>query len=79
MTGVRDGVTVAPAVGAEATGGASTASADAGARGLAAPAHGAGPGHPVRASVHVPADARGNALGSVGARNPAFGAARVSA
>ncbi|MER8233095.1 chaplin family protein [Streptomyces sp. NPDC094049] len=78
-------MTVALGVGTEATGGASTAAADAGARGLAAPAHGAGSGHPVRAfvhvqaSVHVPADARGNALGSVGARNPAFGAARVSA
>ncbi|MFK3736009.1 chaplin [Streptomyces sp. NPDC088090] len=79
MVRVRHGLAVALAVGAVVGGGASMASADAGAQGVAAHSPGVGSGNLVQVPVHIPVDACGNTVGAIGLLNPSFGNTCVNA
>ncbi|MFE1384415.1 chaplin [Streptomyces sp. NPDC057411] len=79
MVRVRDGLAVALAAGAVVVGGASMASADAGAQGVAAHSPGVGSGNLVQVPVHIPVNACGNTVSVIGALNPTFGNTCVNA
>ncbi|MER5741562.1 chaplin [Streptomyces sp. NPDC002262] len=79
MVRVRHGLVVALAAGAVVAGGASMASADAGAQGVAAHSPGVGSGNLVQVPVHIPVDACGNTVGAIGLLNPSFGNTCVNA
>ncbi|MFJ8134223.1 chaplin [Streptomyces hydrogenans] len=79
MVRVRHGLAVALASGAVVVGGASTASADAGAQGVAAHSPGVGSGNLVQVPLHIPVNACGNTVSVIGLLNPTFGDTCVSA
>ena len=79
MVRVRRGLAVAAAAGAVAFGGASMASADAGAQGVAAYSPGVGSGNLVQVPVHIPINACGNTVSVIGLLNPSFGNTCVNA
>ncbi|GGZ64587.1 chaplin [Streptomyces subrutilus] len=70
---------LALAVGAAVVGGASAASADAGAQGLAAGSPGVASGNLIQVPVHIPVNACGNSVNVIGLLNPAFGNTCVNA
>ncbi|MCX4659078.1 chaplin [Streptomyces uncialis] len=59
--------------GAMAAGGASAASADAGAQGFAVGSPGVASGNLIQIPVHIPVNACGNTVSVIGLLNPAFG------
>ncbi|KPI12347.1 protein of unknown function DUF320 [Actinobacteria bacterium OV450] len=73
MVGARRGLAVALAAGAMVVGGASLASADAGAQGVAAGSPGVGSGNLIQVPIHIPVNACGNTVSVVGLLNPSFG------
>ncbi|GAA3083721.1 hypothetical protein SNE510_77020 [Streptomyces sp. NE5-10] len=79
MVRVRNGLAVALAAGAVVVGGASMASADAGAQGVAAHSPGVGSGNLVQVPVHIPVNACGNTVSVIGLLNPTFGNTCVNA
>ncbi|MFF9984644.1 chaplin [Streptomyces erythrochromogenes] len=79
MVRVRRVVAVALAAGAVVVGGASMASADAGAQGVAAFSPGVGSGNLIQVPIHVPVNACGNTVSIIGLLNPAFGNTCVNA
>ncbi|MFH8256032.1 chaplin [Streptomyces roseolus] len=79
MVRVRNGLAVALAAGAVVIGGASMASADAGAQGVAAHSPGVGSGNLVQVPVHIPVNACGNTVSVIGLLNPSFGNTCVNA
>ncbi|GGR64663.1 MULTISPECIES: chaplin [Streptomyces] len=79
MVRVRNGLAVALAAGAVVIGGASMASADAGAQGVAAHSPGVGSGNLVQVPVHIPVNACGNTVSVIGLLNPTFGNTCVNA
>ncbi|MGW0117986.1 chaplin [Streptomyces sp. NPDC003327] len=79
MVRVRRVLAVAVAAGAVVVGGASMASADAGAQGVAAHSPGVGSGNLVQVPVHVPVNACGNTVSVIGLLNPAFGNTCINA
>ncbi|MFE0577316.1 MULTISPECIES: chaplin [unclassified Streptomyces] len=79
MADVRRGLAVALAAGAFVVAGASVASADAGAQGVAAYSPGVGSGNLVQVPIHIPVNACGNTVSLVGLLNPAFGNTCVNA
>ncbi|MEV5970192.1 chaplin [Streptomyces sp. NPDC051921] len=79
MVRVRNGLAVALAAGAVVVGGASMASADAGAQGVAAHSPGVGSGNLVQVPVHIPVNACGNTVSVIGLLNPSFGNTCVNA
>ncbi|MEU6935034.1 chaplin [Streptomyces sp. NPDC046374] len=79
MVRVRHGLAVALAAGAVVVGGASMASADAGAQGVAAYSPGVGSGNLLQVPVHIPVNACGNTVSVIGLLNPSFGNTCVNA
>ncbi|MFC8278243.1 chaplin [Streptomyces sp. NPDC057271] len=79
MVRVRRGLAVAVAAGAVVVGGASVASADAGAQGVAAYSPGVGSGNLVQVPIHIPVNACGNTVSVIGLLNPSFGNTCVNA
>ncbi|MFC9000320.1 chaplin [Streptomyces rochei] len=79
MVRVRRGLAVAAAAGAVVFGGASMASADAGAQGVAAYSPGVASGNLVQVPVHIPINACGNTVSVIGLLNPSFGNTCVNA
>ncbi|MGW7331906.1 chaplin [Streptomyces sp. NPDC054840] len=73
MVRVRRGLAVALAAGAVVIGGASVASADADARGVAAYSPGVGSGNLIQVPIHIPVNACGNTVSIIGLLNPSFG------
>ncbi|MFD3676234.1 chaplin [Streptomyces sp. NPDC058613] len=70
---------LALAAGAVLVGGASAASADAGAQGVAAYSPGVGSGNLIQIPIHIPINACGNSVSVIGLLNPAFGNTCVNA
>ncbi|MER5873660.1 chaplin [Streptomyces sp. NPDC058611] len=70
---------LALAAGAVLVGGASAASADAGAQGVAAYSPGVGSGNLIQIPIHIPINACGNSISVIGLLNPAFGNTCVNA
>ncbi|MGW1776330.1 chaplin [Streptomyces sp. NPDC002104] len=64
---------LALAVGMAVIGGASAASADAGASGVAAYSPGVLSGNLIQIPIHIPINACGNSVNVIGLLNPAFG------
>ncbi|MFB6618312.1 chaplin [Streptomyces sp. NPDC085524] len=79
MIRVRRGLAVALAAGAVVLAGASVASADAGAQGVAAYSPGVGSGNLIQVPVHIPVNVCGNTLSVIGLLNPSFGNTCVNA
>ncbi|MEU6293600.1 chaplin [Streptomyces erythrochromogenes] len=79
MVRVRRVLAVALAAGAVVVGGASAASADAGAQGVAAYSPGVGSGNLIQVPIHIPVNACGNTVSIIGLLNPAFGNTCVNA
>lgn len=79
MVRVRRGVAVALAAGAVVLGGASVASADAGAQGVTAYSPGVGSGNLIQVPIHIPVNACGNTVSVIGLLNPSFGNTCVNA
>ncbi|MFB6525061.1 MULTISPECIES: chaplin [unclassified Streptomyces] len=79
MVRARRGLAVAVAAGAVVMGGASMASADAGAQGVAAYSPGVGSGNVIQAPIHIPVNACGNTVSVIGLLNPTFGNTCVNA
>ncbi|MFE2876418.1 chaplin [Streptomyces roseus] len=79
MVGVRRGLAVAVAAGAMVVGGASLASADAGAQGVAAGSPGVGSGNLIQVPIHIPINACGNTVSIIGLLNPSFGNTCINA
>ncbi|KMO96090.1 chaplin [Streptomyces roseus] len=79
MAGMRRGLAVAVAAGAIVVGGASFASADAGAQGVAAGSPGVGSGNLIQVPIHIPINACGNTVSVIGLLNPSFGNTCVNA
>ncbi|MFH8259277.1 chaplin [Streptomyces roseolus] len=79
MVRVRHGLAAALAAGVVVVGGASMASADAGAQGVAAYSPGVGSGNLIQVPVHVPVNACGNTVSVIGLLNPSFGNTCVNA
>ncbi|MFJ2597347.1 chaplin [Streptomyces erythrochromogenes] len=79
MVRVRRGLAVALAAGAVLVGGASAASADAGAQGVAAYSPGVGSGNLIQVPIHIPVNACGNTVSIIGLLNPSFGNTCVNA
>ncbi|MFG2972539.1 chaplin [Streptomyces sp. NPDC048331] len=79
MLRVRRGLAVALAAGAVVVGGASAASADAGAQGVAAYSPGVGSGNLIQVPIHIPVNACGNTVSVIGLLNPSFGNTCVNA
>ncbi|WP_327250685.1 chaplin [Streptomyces sp. NBC_01244] len=79
MSRVLKSAALALASGALLVGGASAASADAGARGLAAYSPGVGSGNLIQVPIHIPINACGNSVSVIGLLNPAFGNTCVNA
>ncbi|MFI5765018.1 MULTISPECIES: chaplin [unclassified Streptomyces] len=73
MSRVLKTAALALASGALLVGGASVASADAGAQGLAAYSPGVGSGNLIQIPIHIPINACGNSINVIGLLNPAFG------
>ncbi|MET9677911.1 chaplin [Streptomyces sp. NPDC006482] len=73
MSRVWMSVGLAVAAGAAVIGGASAASADSWAGGVAAYSPGVGSGNLVQVPVHVPVNACGNTVSVIGLLNPTFG------
>ncbi|MEU9237202.1 chaplin [Streptomyces subrutilus] len=79
MVRVRRGLAVALAAGAVVVAGASVASADAGAQGVAAYSPGVGSGNLIQVPIHIPVNACGNTISVIGLLNPSFGNTCVNA
>lgn len=79
MSRVLTGAGLALAVGAVMLGGASAASADAGAQGIAAYSPGVGSGNLIQVPIHIPVNACGNSVSVIGLLNPSFGNTCVNA
>ncbi|MFI8341966.1 chaplin [Streptomyces sp. NPDC085639] len=79
MVDVRRGLAVALAAGAVLVAGASVASADAGAQGVAAYSPGVGSGNLIQVPIHIPVNACGNTVSVIGLLNPSFGNTCVNA
>ncbi|WP_424216707.1 chaplin (plasmid) [Streptomyces sp. BI20] len=79
MSRVLKSAGLALAVGMALVGGASVASADAGAEGIAAHSPGVASGNLIQIPVHVPINVCGNSVNVIGALNPAFGNTCVNA
>ncbi|MEU7115106.1 chaplin [Streptomyces sp. NPDC046182] len=79
MVHVRHGLAVAVAAGAVVVGGASMASADAGAQGVAAYSPGVGSGNLIQVPVHIPVNACGHTVSVIGLLNPSFGNTCINA
>ncbi|MFF8271467.1 chaplin [Streptomyces sp. NPDC016562] len=79
MVRVRRGLAVALVAGAVVMAGASAASADAGARGVAAYSPGVGSGNLIQVPIHIPVNACGNSVSVIGLLNPSFGNTCVNA
>ncbi|MEU3722846.1 chaplin [Streptomyces sp. NPDC031705] len=79
MVRVRRGLAVALAAGALVAGGASVASADAGAQGVAAYSPGVGSGNLIQVPIHIPINACGNTLSIIGLLSPSFGNTCINA
>ncbi|MFE6906691.1 chaplin [Streptomyces erythrochromogenes] len=79
MVRVRRVLAAALAAGAVVVGGASAASADAGAQGVAAYSPGVGSGNLIQVPIHIPVNACGNTVSIIGLLNPAFGNTCVNA
>ncbi|AWZ06371.1 MULTISPECIES: chaplin [unclassified Streptomyces] len=79
MSRVLKSAALALASGALLVGGASTASADAGAQGVAAYSPGVGSGNLIQIPIHIPINACGNSVSVIGLLNPAFGNTCVNA
>ncbi|MEU3401008.1 chaplin [Streptomyces filamentosus] len=79
MVRVRHGLAVVLAAGAVVVGGASMASADAGAQGVAAYSPGVGSGNLIQVPIHIPVNACGNTVSVIGLLNPSFGNTCVNA
>ncbi|MEU8842293.1 chaplin [Streptomyces roseus] len=79
MVGMRRGLAVAVAAGAMVVGGASLASADAGAQGVAAGSPGVGSGNLIQVPIHIPINACGNTVSVIGLLNPSFGNTCINA
>ncbi|MFJ6370242.1 chaplin [Streptomyces virginiae] len=67
------------AAGAVVVGGASVASADAGAQGAAIGSPGVLSGNLIQVPIHIPVNACGNSVSVIGLLNPAFGNTCVNA
>ncbi|MFE5720425.1 chaplin [Streptomyces erythrochromogenes] len=76
---MRRGLAVALAAGAVVFGGASAASADAGAQGVAAYSPGVGSGNLIQVPIHIPVNACGNTVSIIGLLNPSFGNTCINA
>ncbi len=79
MSRVLKSAALALASGALLVGGASAASADAGAQGLAAYSPGVGSGNLIQIPIHIPINACVNSVSVIGLLNPAFGKTCVNA
>ncbi|MFF3212760.1 chaplin [Streptomyces sp. NPDC002886] len=79
MSRVLKSAVLALASGALLVGGASAASADAGAQGIAAYSPGVGSGNLIQIPIHIPINACGNSISVIGLLNPAFGNTCVNA
>ncbi|MFK0222327.1 chaplin [Streptomyces vinaceus] len=79
MVRVRRGLSVALVAGAVVVAGASVASADAGAQGVAAGSPGVLSGNLIQVPMHIPVNACGNTVSIIGLLNPAFGNTCVNA
>ncbi|WP_407841048.1 chaplin [Streptomyces sp. DSM 116496] len=79
MSRVLKSAALALASGALLVGGATVASADAGAQGLAAYSPGVGSGNLIQIPVHIPINVCGNSVSVIGLLNPAFGNTCVNA
>ncbi|MDD9375290.1 chaplin [Streptomyces sp. ZAF1911] len=79
MSRVLKSAALALASGALLAGGASAASADAGAQGLAAYSPGVGSGNLIQIPIHIPVNVCGNSVSVIGLLNPAFGNTCVNA
>lgn len=73
MSRVLKSVGLALAVGIGVVGGASAASADAGASGAAIGSPGVLSGNLIQVPIHIPINACGNSVSVIGLLNPAFG------
>ncbi|MFK0237793.1 chaplin [Streptomyces vinaceus] len=79
MVRVRRGLAVALAAGAVVAAGASVASADAGAQGMAVGSPGVGSGNLIQVPIHIPVNACGNTVSVIGLLNPSFGNTCINA
>ncbi|MEU9321421.1 chaplin [Streptomyces sp. NPDC048295] len=79
MVDVRRGLAVALAAGAVVVAGASVASADVGAQGVAAYSPGVGSGNLIQVPIHIPVNACGNTVSVIGLLNPSFGNTCINA
>ncbi|MEU4732849.1 MULTISPECIES: chaplin [unclassified Streptomyces] len=79
MVRVRRGLAVALVAGAVVVAGASAASADAGAQGVAAYSPGVGSGNFIQVPIHIPVNACGNSVSVIGLLSPSFGNTCVNA
>ncbi|MFJ3633353.1 chaplin [Streptomyces sp. NPDC090112] len=79
MVRVRRGLAVAMVAGAVVVAGASVASADAGAQGLAAGSPGVLSGNLIQVPIHIPVNACGNTVSVIGLLNPSFGNTCINA
>ncbi|MFE2475267.1 chaplin family protein [Streptomyces sp. NPDC059389] len=79
MVDVRRGLAVVLAAGTVVVAGASMASADAGAQGVAAYSPGVGSGNLIQVPVHIPVNACGNTVSVIGLLNPSFGNTCINA
>ncbi|MEV7723429.1 chaplin [Streptomyces sp. NPDC101733] len=79
MSRVLKSACLALAAGAVVIGGASIASADAGAQGAAIGSPGVLSGNLIQVPIHIPINACGNSVSVIGLLNPAFGNTCVNA
>ncbi|MFI5640176.1 chaplin [Streptomyces goshikiensis] len=79
MSRVLKSAALALAAGAVVVGGASMASADAGAQGAAIGSPGVLSGNVIQIPIHIPVNACGNSVSVIGLLNPAFGNTCVNA
>ncbi|MFD8992826.1 chaplin [Streptomyces goshikiensis] len=79
MSRVLKSAALALAAGAVVVGGASMASADAGAQGAAIGSPGVLSGNLIQVPIHIPVNVCGNSVSVIGLLNPAFGNTCVNA
>ncbi|MGW2988007.1 chaplin [Streptomyces goshikiensis] len=79
MSRVLKSAALALTAGAVVVGGASMASADAGAQGAAIGSPGVLSGNLIQVPIHIPVNACGNSVSVIGLLNPAFGNTCVNA
>ncbi|WP_328863751.1 chaplin [Streptomyces virginiae] len=79
MSRVLKNAALVLAAGAVVVGGASMASADAGAHGAAVGSPGVLSGNLIQVPIHIPVNACGNSVSVIGLLNPAFGNTCVNA